>query len=80
MTTIFSCNSILPGRMAFSGDQTASNKLGTNFTVTLSGANSLSFTASNPVYESSHSETRFDTQQTTWNNGSTTVTFSGGNF
>lgn len=77
---IWSCNSILAGRMPFAGNQTASNKLGTSFTVTLSGANSLSFTAQNPTYNSYNNETYFDTQLTTWNTGSTTVTFSGGNF
>ena len=80
MTTIFSSSDITAGRMAFSGDQTASSKLGTIFTVTLSGANSNSFTASSPTYTSSHNETFFTTQLTNWNTGTTTVTLSGGNF
>ena len=80
MTTIFSSSDITAGRMAFSGDQTASSKLGTSFTVTLSGANSLNFTASSGTYNSSHNETFFLTQLTTWNTGTTTVTLSGGNF
>jgi hypothetical protein len=77
---IFATAAITPGRIIFAGDQTASDKLGTNFTVTLSGANSLSFTAQNFVYNSTYNETYAATQQASWNTGVTTVTFSGGNF